>query len=255
MAKDIWCVDNPVDRAAITATGAVAGLTPDRIADPRRGKAWRPGAPTDTLKITFANAVQVDVILVAGPAFKPDTELTLELSSTPGAGDLRTGPWLPKIDRMARQALWIADVDAPGGTGLTVREIVLSASGLDIGRVWAGPALWRPHFTHVYGAQQFVEDLSQKQVALRSGTVFTDTAARLRRQEIKYEAMPVFEWDGPARDLSLTAGLAKQVLFVPDHEYYPPERHAILGYQETLNPIQALGFRRFEQTFVLRESG
>lgn len=247
MARDIWCLRNAVDMAALTASPvSVAALGPGRLQDPRVGVVWRPSASGTELTINLAETETIDVFAVFGISSLED--LTFELS-------LAGGAWSPQIDPIARAAFWIAERDAGSAPSVSSISLTVNGAAPDIGRIWAGPAHWRPTVNHVAGAAQNVVDYGSVERAARSGAVFTDSARRLRRHVVQYEALELSEWDGPAWDLDMLAGTTKQLLFIPDHEYYPPERHAILGYQEALSPIEQIIWRRARRSYTMMEAG
>lgn len=253
--NDIWCMDNAISTAGLVGASAVPGLGPERLRDPRIGVVWRTPAGGGDLTITFNPPVSLEVFSIHG--LNPvTTPLELDIGTAPGLSDIRSGPWAPVIDPDVGQGLWINARDLAADPAPVVAEIVLRlGASADLGRIWAGNWHWTPCFGHHYAAAQGFMDLSTIQRSTRSGAVFADAAVVQRTHEVEYNMIEPDEWDGPVFQLSRVAGTARQLLFIPDYDVYPPERHAILGYQESVNPITALGFQRFQKSFVMRESG
>lgn len=253
--NDIWCMDNAVDTASLSAVSATPELGPERLRDPRIGVVWRTPPGGADLTITFAEPTPMQVFTLHGlnPVTVP---MELEMSTAPGLADVRSGPWTPTIDADVGQAMWINARDLGADPAPLVAEIVLRLQDTaDLGRVWAGDWHWTPLFGHIYAAEQQFTDLSSVTRSVRSGAVFSDASVVQRGHAIEYNMIEPDEWDGPVFRLSKIAGLARQVLFVPNYTVYPPERHAILGYQDAVNPIVAFGFQRYQKSFTIREAG
>ena len=271
MARDIWCIDNLIDSAAVTADSAVTALGPTRVKDPRLGRVWRPVATTATLTATFAQPSQVDIVMAILRGHSGSGRVTLKLFSGAGSStpDIFSGAIDNAVDPTLQMMIWIAERDAPSKVffptppdpappvGPTTAKLALTITGgvLDVARVWAGKAVWRPMVNHILGSGQGVTDMSRVQTTPRAGAVFTDSAVRLRSQSPNYDAIDVTEWAGPVDALARTAGVAKQCFFVPDFEYYNPHIAAIMGYQQEISPIIASGWRRFQRAFAIQESG
>lgn len=273
MARDMWLVDNGVDEGTVTANGAEPGLGPDRVQDPRMGKTWRPTVGTQgVLTVTFTSALPMDAIAVVMRNRTAVNSCRLEVKSTAGGpSDVFDGfidTAAAEVDSILQTAFWVPERDDPTDVVWPVppstdppippsaAQIVLTfAQGIDVARVWAGPALWRPMVNHNRGAAQGRNDLGRVQRAPRTGATFTDSAARRRVHDMLYAMIDDTEWDGPLYDLDRRVGTTKQVMFVPNWEYYRPERHAIIGYQQETSPIVAAGWRRFEHGFTILEAG
>lgn len=252
---DQWFATNDFDTATTTG-GAVPGLGVERLRDTRLGKVWRTPTGGATLTIVFQPTTALQVFGLFGINPYTVTGLTLDIGTSIGGSEIRSGPWTPTITLATKQALWLNCIERPGLAAPDVVEIRLGVpANVDIGRVWAGDLAWTPTVSHNYGSDQDIIDLSAVQRTRRSGAVLADTAKTQRVHNLQYEAISQSEWDSEVYRLNKFVGIHKQLLFVPNYLVYPPERHAILGYREQMNPITAQTYDRFSQQFRIRESG
>jgi hypothetical protein len=273
MAKDMWLIRNAVDGGTLSASSAEPLLGPNHIKEPRMGRVWRPLArAAGSVTVTFTTPVQVDAIAVVTRGWKVPNSIRLAARSVVGgANDVFDGFIDGAADPVHQTSYWIPERDDPNSVipppdpnvdndppkGPTLGQIVVTvAAGIDVGRIWAGPAMWRPKVGHTTGGEQRLFDQGTVQMANRSGAVFTDHAARIRQHSVKYDMLDDNEVFGPVQELTAIAGATKQLLFLPNWEFYKPsERQGFIGYMAELNPIIALGWRRWERAFAIREAG
>lgn len=257
---DLWFLTNAVDTAALEGAASSSTLSVERLRDPRVGKKWRTTVNGATLKMTFSPTIPLAVFAVFGLA-PYSVPLTLDISTVAGSlsGDIRTGAWTPTRITQTAQALWLNLVERPGLATPMVAEIKLGLSRpggtIDVGRVWAGDYHWTPTVSHAFGSEQSMVDLSAVQRTLRSGAVLADRAVIQRQQVVRYDAIPYDELNSEVFVLDKTAGLSKQLLFVPNYKAFGPSRYAILGYQQAMNPIVSMTYDRYSKSFNLREAG
>lgn len=256
--NDFWFLANWIDPGStlLTGTSATAALSVENLRNPRLGRVWRTAAGGSTLTITFSVPQPIQVFAIFGLTNSNPT-LTLRMGTAVGLGDIRTGPWNPGIDPYVKQAIWLNVADAGQTVAPMVKEIQLGVadSNFDIGRAWAGDFFWTPAVGHVMGSQQNVVDLSTIQRSRRSGAVWADIGAVLRTHQIDYDMISQDEWQTEVFYLAKYAAMNKQLFFVPNWNVYQRQKHAILGYQEQINPIATLGYDRWARSFLMKESG
>jgi len=254
---DMWAIRNAVDTATVSGTAASADLGVDRVRDPRLGKFWRTAAGGSTITLQFPTPVPLQMFGVFGVSI-PTATLTLDIGTTYGSSNIRSGAWNPTRNEGTKQCFWLNAVErGPQVAAPLVAEIRLGIAegGVDVGRIWASDYSWTPGVSHTVGSEQRMLDLSAVQRTRRSGAVLADRAPRQRTHTIKYDMVSTSEWNYEVLSIDYYAGMHKQVLFVPNYLVYPPDRHAILGYQEDMSPIANISYDRWGRVFNLRECG
>ena len=265
---DLWFMTNLFDSAS-TISGASSSslLGVERLRDPRVGKKWRtPPAPADTiLYMQWNTAVPIAVFGVFGLSpwnvpMKLDIYSAIQDPASVAPGDIyHAATWSPSRSSLTAQGLWLNLQARPGLATPLVGEIRLtmnpSSGTCDVGRVWAGDYQWTPSVGHANGSEQSLMDLSAIQRTLRSGAVLTDNAVVQRIHNVKYDAVPLAEWNNEVFTMDKTAGTHQQLLFVPNYKVFDTAKYAILGYQEGMNPIVSMTYDRYSKAYVMREAG
>lgn len=218
--QTLFCWENAVDNAALSATSEGGNLAVYNLADPILKKLWRSLATTASFTVNFltnddGNYPAIGVLCLAGANLGANDSIRHRLYDASGIGILDAtlsagvakgyGRHIYALASTLTAKTWQCDIVASSRSG---------AGTFDIGRAIAGP-VWKPEIGISTGWQHGWKDDTPVNRGQYSGVVYTGTGAQYPVLDFTLDFMRSTDRD-QALELQRMSGVRNQVLFVPD---------------------------------------
>lgn len=250
---------NHLETAIIATNSEVAGLPLANLTDLHGATIWRTQTHTGvTITLDFGSAKPVKAAMIAAANFSASATWRLRLSTTSAhAGDLSDSGVVAMnrglIDNKRSQAAMVLagaistryaklDLDDPGR----------AAQGyFDVGLLWIGD-LWQPARNFSWGAQGGLRDESPVSSSI-GGQDYVDVRDKFRAETFSFNFLTDAEYFASIDQIDAIAGIARNVLVIPDPGGAYMNSQAIVGRVTELSPTSRAYFNGRSRAFSIKE--
>jgi len=210
--------------ATVASSGTLGDGGVDRLADPQpRHRARFDGAAVN-FTMDLGAVVDVDVFALVSTTLTAASDVRVRASDTdPAATSSLT--YDSGVLASVTHADWLGQVVLALTASIAARYVRWdlsepSAPSIDVGLAPLG-LLWRPLRNYAYGAQRGYQDYGVRDGSSLTGGMFTVDGPKARLQAFALAALSEAEMKGAVTQMDLMAGVARDVLWIPETEHTP----------------------------------
>lgn len=255
MGNAIFSWSNYVEAAttALSSNSEATTMGVTQLADSHLVTRWRSSNVLTSVYIRadLGSALPIETVGLFGTNLSASATWRIKLGTTAGGTEVYDSGTVSALPLGASQPKQAIGVLSQVYTARHV-EVLLNDSGnangfIEAGILWIGDG-WRPDINISYGWSQGYADESQTSRS-RGGQTFVDVRSKYRFQEFALEFMTEAQVHTVMFDIDRTAGVGKNIFFVPAPEGAYLQAQALLGRMSDLgavtNPYYNVYGRRF----------